>query len=220
MSVVPPDVAAFITMASQMPGRTLDAIRWATASAVGAGFYDTSMVPALSAPQFSALNKQVRDAFAPRAEELRAGRPGGLRSAISCTTRTAQLIWKRDRLAADQYASLTAAFTAHGFAPPDHIPQHLRRQLITDENRLIAVGSALFATLADDPALSVVELPDGLGVCLVHTARGGGKLYVAPDETALFVGSSVDFGSGLEAFRDGARTPLETFDIDPGRTDA
>ncbi|WP_158690785.1 hypothetical protein [Streptomyces sp. CNS654] len=142
-------MAAFITMASQMPGRTLDAIRWATASAVAAGFYDT-----------------------------------------------------------------------HGFAPPDHIPQHLRRQLIPDENRLIAVGRALFATLTDDPALSVVELPDGLGVCLVHTARGGGKLYVAPDETALFVGSSVDFESGLEAFRDGSRTPLEKFDIDPGQTDA
>ncbi|MFJ3971054.1 hypothetical protein ACIPYR_23335 [Streptomyces parvus] len=72
MSEVPPDVAAFITIASQLPGRTLDAIRWATASAVAAGFYDSSMVPALSAPQFSALNKQVRDAFAPRAEEIRA----------------------------------------------------------------------------------------------------------------------------------------------------
>ncbi|MFE1292446.1 hypothetical protein [Streptomyces sp. NPDC058751] len=61
---------------------------------------------------------------------------------------------------------------------------------VSDENGLVAVDHALFATLADDPVLSVVELPDGLGVCLVHAARGGGKLYVAPDRTALFAGSA------------------------------
>ncbi|WMX48177.1 hypothetical protein [Streptomyces roseicoloratus] len=89
-----------------------------------------------------------------------------------------------------------------------------------DENRLITVGRALFATLADDPVLSIVELPDGLGVCLVHAARGGGKIYVAPDETALFMGSAVDFEAGLEAFRGGVRTPLETFDTGRGEADA
>ncbi|MFJ5834612.1 hypothetical protein [Streptomyces sp. NPDC093089] len=88
-----------------------------------------------------------------------------------------------------------------------------------DENRLVAVGRALFATLADDPVLSFVELPDGLGVCLVHAARGGGKIYVAPDETALFVGSAVDFEAGLEAFWGCVRTPLETSVIDRGGAD-
>ncbi|MEU5979108.1 hypothetical protein [Streptomyces sp. NPDC047315] len=76
-----------------------------------------------------------------------------------------------------------------------------------DESRLIAVGRARFAEFAADPVLDVVVLPDDLGVCLVHAVRGGGKIYVAPDESALFVGSAVDFDAGLEAFRDGARTP-------------
>ncbi|MER5502827.1 hypothetical protein ABT096_37385 [Streptomyces sp. NPDC002561] len=91
---------------------------------------------------------------------------------------------------------------------------------LSGKSRLVAVGRALFAKLADDPMVSVVELPDGLGVCLVHAARGGGKIYVAPDETALFVGSAVNFEAGLKAFRDGVRTPLEKFDIDRGEADA
>ncbi|WP_174887062.1 hypothetical protein [Streptomyces abyssomicinicus] len=84
----------------------------------------------------------------------------------------------------------------------------------SDEGRLVTVGRALFARLTDDPVLRAVELPDGLGVCLVHTVRGGGKLYVAHDETALFVSSAVDFQVGLAAFRDGARTPPEKFGAD------
>ena len=48
--------------------------------------------------------------------------------------------------------------------------------------------------------------------------RGVGELREqrAPDESALFVGSSVDFEAGLGAFRDGVRTPPEKFDIDRG----
>ncbi|WP_326766482.1 hypothetical protein OG978_19670 [Streptomyces sp. NBC_01591] len=122
MSMVPPEVASFVAVAARLPERTLDAIRQATAVAVASGAYDHSAVPKLSAAHFSALNKQVRDAFAPRREELRAGRPGGLRSAISCTTQTAQVIWKRDRLTADRYASLTEAFTTHGVPLPHHAP--------------------------------------------------------------------------------------------------
>lgn len=74
--------------------------------------------PRLSAAEFSAPRRQVRDTFAPRAEELRAGRPGGLRSAIALATRTAQAIWKRDRLTADQYASFTGTFAARGVPLP------------------------------------------------------------------------------------------------------
>jgi hypothetical protein len=85
-----------------------------------------------------------------------------------------------------------------------------------DEDRLVTVGRALFAKLTPDAALNVVRLPDGLGVCLIHAVRGGGTIFVAPDETALFVGSSVDFETGLGAFRDGVRTPPEKFDIDRG----
>lgn len=116
--MVPPEVAAFVATASRLSERTLDAIRQAAAAAAASGAYDHSAVPKLSAAEFSALNKQVRDAFAPRGEELSAGRPGGLRSAIARTTQTAQAIWKRDRLTTDQYASLTEAFTAHAIPLP------------------------------------------------------------------------------------------------------
>ncbi|MGI9821833.1 T6SS immunity protein Tdi1 domain-containing protein [Agromyces sp. Marseille-Q5079] len=85
-----------------------------------------------------------------------------------------------------------------------------------DQDRLVSVGLALFAKLTDATNLTVIHLPDGLGVCIVHAVRGGGKIYVAPDESALFVGSSVDYEAGLGAFRDGVRTPLEKFDIDRG----
>lgn len=79
-------------------------------------------------------------------------------------------------------------------------------------DRLVAVGRRLFARFATDPVVNLVELPDGLGVCLVNAVRGGGKVYVAPDESALFVGSAVDFDTGLGAFRNGARTTIEWVD--------
>lgn len=82
--------------------------------------------------------------------------------------------------------------------------------------RLVQVGRALFEKLTTDPVLNIIELPDDLGVCLVHAVRGGGKIYVAPDESVLFVGSAVDFEAGLGAFRDGVRTPLEKFELNGG----
>lgn len=82
--------------------------------------------------------------------------------------------------------------------------------------RLIEVGTSLFAKLTTDPVLNTIELPDGLGICLVHAVRGGGKIYIAPDESVLFVGSAVDFDAGLGAFRDGVRTPIEKFDLTGG----
>ncbi|QEO15135.1 DUF1851 domain-containing protein [Agromyces intestinalis] len=85
-----------------------------------------------------------------------------------------------------------------------------------DVVRLVQVGRELFAKLTQNPSLNVIELPDGLGVCLVHAARGGGKIYVAPDESVLFVGSAVDYEAGLGAFRDGVRTPREKFELNGG----
>ncbi|WP_405435227.1 hypothetical protein OG373_01125 [Streptomyces avidinii] len=84
--------------------------------------------------------------------------------------------------------------------------------------RLVTVGRSLFAMFTTDPVVNVIELPDGLGVCLVHAVRGGGKIYVAPDESALFVGSAVDFDAGLGRFRDGVRTPIEELDASDGST--
>ncbi|WP_158718778.1 hypothetical protein [Streptomyces griseus] len=117
--LLPPEVAAFVADAARLPLAALQDIRHATAVAVSSGGYDLKAVPKLDAARFSALDKLVRDAFLPRAEELRTSRPGGaLSSAIGRTTMTAQAIWKRDRLTPGQYAMLTDAFTPHGVAVP------------------------------------------------------------------------------------------------------
>ena len=78
-------------------------------------------------------------------------------------------------------------------------------------DRLTAVARRYFAQLDAGAELSTIPLEADAGVCVVHTARGGGKIYVAPDETVLFVGSSLDFDAGLAAFLAGTRTPPEKF---------
>jgi hypothetical protein len=85
---------------------------------------------------------------------------------------------------------------------------------VTDETttaRLSAVAARYFAQLAPDAELRTIPLENEAGVCVVHAARGGGKIYVAPDESVLFVGSAMDFDAGLAAFLAGTRTPPEKF---------
>ncbi|RWZ68314.1 hypothetical protein ELQ92_03595 [Labedella populi] len=79
------------------------------------------------------------------------------------------------------------------------------------QQRLAAVAQAYFAQLTPHAELRTIPLDDGAGVCVLHTARGGGKIYVAPDESVLFVGSALDFDAGLAAFLAGTRTPPEKF---------
>lgn len=81
----------------------------------------------------------------------------------------------------------------------------------SQDDRLGAVGRQYFAELAPGADLRIIPLEDGAGVCVVHAARGGGKIYVAPDESVLFVGSAMDFDAGLAAFLAGTRTPPEKF---------
>lgn len=76
--------------------------------------------------------------------------------------------------------------------------------------RLAEVGRAFLDRVAPPGAgagAGVVELADRAGVCVVQAVRGGGKVYVAPDETLLFVPSAMDFATGLASFLGGARTP-------------
>ncbi len=80
-----------------------------------------------------------------------------------------------------------------------------------DDARLAAVAERYFAQLTADAHLRTIVLDNGAGVCVLHTARGGGKIYVAPDESVLFVGSALDFDAGLAAFLAGTRTPPEKF---------
>ncbi|MET8825559.1 hypothetical protein ABZX40_31805 [Streptomyces sp. NPDC004610] len=78
---------------------------------------------------------------------------------------------------------------------------------VAEVERLAGVGRA-FLDRAAPPGTGahVIELADGAGVCVVQPVRGGGKVFVAPDETLLFVPSSADFATGLASFLGGART--------------
>jgi hypothetical protein len=78
--------------------------------------------------------------------------------------------------------------------------------------RLVEQGRRLFETLAPGAMLETVVLGAGGGICIVHAVRGGGKIYVAPDLSVLYVASALDYEQGLEAFRAGQRTPLEKFE--------
>lgn len=80
------------------------------------------------------------------------------------------------------------------------------------EHALVGQGKRLFDMLAPGAPLETIILYGGAGVCLVQAQRGGGKIYVAPDLSVLFVASVLDFDRGLEAFLAGERTPLEKFD--------
>ncbi|CAL9648577.1 hypothetical protein SUDANB96_06586 [Streptomyces sp. enrichment culture] len=77
--------------------------------------------------------------------------------------------------------------------------------------QLAGTGKA-FLGLAPDAAANVIELADGAGVCVVQAGRGGGKVYVAPDRTVMFVPSGMHFYAELAAFLAGARTPGRGFE--------
>ncbi len=187
-STVPPDVAAFVTRAAGLTSAVLDEIRDVTTVAVASGTYDHSVVPALSASQFSALDEHVREAFAPRAEELRGARPGGLRAAISRTTLAAQAIWKRDTSTADQYISFLDAFAVRevtlsgrhlqpaGTAGGDEaVPDRLVRRRVCMPGRLqVRGGGCLQAGLGSGCPSCLVEVGDEFvaGLVLVCVPRG------------------------------------------------
>jgi hypothetical protein len=78
--------------------------------------------------------------------------------------------------------------------------------------RLVGQGRRLFEILSPGATLETLVLDDGAGICVVHAERGGGKIYVAPDQSVLFVASALGFEEGLVAFRAGRRTPLEKFE--------
>jgi len=78
--------------------------------------------------------------------------------------------------------------------------------------RLVEQGRRLFEVLAPGATLNTVVLDDEAGICMTHAERGGGKIYVAPDLSVLFVASALDFEQGLAAFLAGRRTPLEKFE--------
>lgn len=58
--------------------------------------------------------------------------------------------------------------------------------------------------------LSATPLESG-GVVVAQRVRGGGRIFVAPERTVLFVGSQLGTQQALDAFEAGRRTPIESF---------
>lgn len=94
-------------------------------------------------------------------------------------------------------------------------PQWLRDRLaegrVRLRQRLIDWGAELFHRIAPGVVLSHRPLPEDDAVVVVHPVRGGGSIYVAPDESVLFMASAVPPHRALEMFRAGRRTPVERF---------
>ena len=80
-----------------------------------------------------------------------------------------------------------------------------------EQQRLIDVGTELFRRIQPDGELGSRLLPEDDAVVVVHRVRGGGSIYVAADESALFAASAVAPHVALEAFRGGKRTPKDKF---------
>lgn len=97
----------------------------------------------------------------------------------------------------------------------DHMPSWLAARLAgtqpppVDRDALVAYGRDVFSRVTDPTGLRIVDLPDGLGVAVIHPVRGGGKLFIAPDLRALYSGSAQSFDAGLDAFRSGRRSSPE-----------
>ncbi|MFE9046425.1 hypothetical protein ACFY9F_10145 [Streptomyces sp. NPDC012421] len=81
-----------------------------------------------------------------------------------------------------------------------------------DEQRLIDVAVGLWRRLAsEDVPLAAELLPEDGAVAVAHTVRGGGRIFVARDESVLFVSSGVPPHEAIEMFRAGRRTPSGQF---------
>lgn len=95
-------------------------------------------------------------------------------------------------------------------------PKPVEFEALDAEDRALADrGVDLFRSLAaksgkpfDDPVSAV---PFDGGVAVVRAIRGGGKILVAHDGSALFRSSSFTFGRALADFRAGRRSPIESF---------
>ncbi|GLJ60906.1 hypothetical protein M1D46_02875 [Microbacterium sp. JZ70] len=86
------------------------------------------------------------------------------------------------------------------------------------QQRLIDVGVAYWRRMVSEEApLGVELLPDDDAVVVSHAVRGGGRIYVAADESVLFAGSGAPPHEAIEVFRSGRRTPPEQFRPRDGR---
>ncbi|GAB2965244.1 hypothetical protein GCM10027280_62550 [Micromonospora polyrhachis] len=96
-------------------------------------------------------------------------------------------------------------------AQPQWLRDHLAEGRVRLHQRLVDWGSELFHRIAPGVVLDQHPLPEDDAVVVVHPVRGGGSIYVAPDESVLFMASAVPPHQALEMFRSGRRTPVERF---------
>ncbi|MGW0433666.1 hypothetical protein ACWDV4_14150 [Micromonospora sp. NPDC003197] len=96
-------------------------------------------------------------------------------------------------------------------AQPPWLRDRLAEGRVRLQQRLTDWGIELFHRTVPGVALHHRLLPEDDAVLVVHPVRGGGSIYVAPDESVLFVASAVPPHLALEMFRSGRRTPVERF---------
>lgn len=89
---------------------------------------------------------------------------------------------------------------------------HPEQRPTAAQQRLIDVGVEYWRRIVSgDAPLGVELLPDDDAVVVSHDVRGGGRIYVASDETVLFAGSGAPPHEAIAVFRSGRRTPPEQF---------
>lgn len=90
--------------------------------------------------------------------------------------------------------------------------EHPDQRPTAAQQRLIDVGVAYWRRMvAEDAPLGIGLLAEDHAVVVAHGVRGGGRIYVASDETVLFAGSGAPPHEALAMFRSGRRTPPEQF---------
>ncbi|MEU3448883.1 hypothetical protein AB0H29_16955 [Streptomyces thermolilacinus] len=94
-------------------------------------------------------------------------------------------------------------------------------QATPDQRRLIDVGVGYWRRMVpQDAPLAVELLPEDGAVVVSHAVRGGGRIYVATDESVLFAASGAPPHEAIEVFRSGRRTPPGQFRPRGGRASA
>ena len=105
-----------------------------------------------------------------------------------------------------ELSNLAGASTTVDSVPSSATQAGAAEAAASDRESMIARGRDVFSRFTDATDFRIVDLPDQLGVALVHAVRGGGVFFVAPDLSVLYSASSQPFETGLDAFRSGRRT--------------
>ncbi|MFJ6994680.1 hypothetical protein [Streptomyces sp. NPDC003090] len=102
-----------------------------------------------------------------------------------------------------------------------HVTWKQTDEATPDQRRLIDVAVEYWRRMVPrDAPLAVELLPEDGVVVVSHAVRGGGRIYVASDESVLFAASGAPPHEAIEVFRSGRRTPPGQFRPRGGRASA